>query len=85
MSIVFEIQEDGAGLWSLCCIGYAIQASLRLEQAIRLASRYAFQCSQSCVEPARVALVLPAASITLASFGEELSGGALRNGADKAT
>jgi hypothetical protein len=74
MSTVFEIQEDGAGLWSLCCIGNAIQTSLRLEQAIRLASRYAFQCSRSCVEPAMVVLALPAARITLASFGDELPG-----------
>lgn len=74
MSTVFEIQEDGAGLWSLCCIGRAIQTSLRLEQAIRLASLYAFQYSRSYVEPARVVLALPPAGITLASFGDELPG-----------
>jgi hypothetical protein len=69
VSTTFEIREDDAGLWALSCMGGVIRRSLRLEQAIRLASRYASQCSYVCEVPSRVAVELPDATIEITEFG----------------
>jgi hypothetical protein len=69
----FEICEDGAGLWLLSCQGSSIRHSLRLERAIRLASRYASQYSGSCDASSEVVMALKNATITLMFFDGSIS------------